>query len=98
MLRVVLGHARPDTEWSSEISELEFSSNPSGGGTQALANRSRSHGTGDGFGTNTILTVPRSQLEHEVDIEAGNGIIDENSVHGTENEERLLTKEKVESA
>jgi hypothetical protein len=69
MLRVVLGRARPETEWSGEISGLKFSSNPGGGAeSQAPAGRSRSHGTGGEFGTNTIITVPRSDLEHEVDI------------------------------
>ena len=86
MLRVALGRARPETEWSGKISGLEFNSNPGGGaGAQASADRSRSHGTGDGFGTNTILTVSRSHLEHDADIEASDGNSDEYSVRGTEN-------------
>ena len=86
MLRVALGRARPETEWSGKISGLEFGSNPGGrAGAQASADRSRSHGTVGGFGTNTIHTVPRSHLEHEVDIEAGNGPNDEGSSRGKEN-------------
>jgi hypothetical protein len=68
MLRVALGRARPDTEWSGKISGLEFSSNP-GGRVQVFATgRSRSEGTGDRFGTNTILTALRSTSEHGVDV------------------------------
>ena len=86
MLRVALGRARPETEWSGKISGLEFRSNPGGGaGVQASADRSRSHGNSGGFGTNTILTVPRSHLEYEVDIETPDGISDESSVHAKEN-------------
>jgi hypothetical protein len=72
MLRVALGRARPETEWSTKISGLEFNSNPGGGtGTQASTGRSRSHdaGTRGGFGINTILTVTRSHLEPGVDVE-----------------------------
>jgi hypothetical protein len=78
MLRVALGRARPNTEWSGKISRLEFSSNPGGGlGANATANdRLRSHSTS---GTSTVLTVPRSRAEHEVDIEAGDGASDERS-------------------
>jgi hypothetical protein len=80
MLRVVLGRARPDTEWSGKISGLQFNTYP-GGGTQAsVTGRSRSQGTGDRFGTNTIRTVLRSHFEPEVDVdlEAGdvNGDMD----------------------
>ena len=85
MLRVALGCARPETEWSGKISGLEFRSNPVGrAGVQASP---RSHGTSSGFGTNTILTVPRSHLdlEHEVDIEARDGVSDEDLVRGKEN-------------
>jgi hypothetical protein len=86
MLRVVLGRARPETEWSGKISGLQFTSNHGGGtGAQASADISRSHGTGGGFGTNTILTVPWSHLEHEVDIEARDATKDEDSVGGKEN-------------
>ena len=86
MLRVTLGRARPETEWSGKISGLEFSSNPGGGaGARASADRSRSHGAVRGFGVDTILTVPRSHLEHDVDIETRDGIGDEDSVCGKEN-------------
>jgi hypothetical protein len=87
MLRVALGRARPETEWSGKISGMEFTSNPGGrAGASASADGSRSRGTGGGFGTNTILTVPRSHLEQEVDIEAGDhGASGENSVGGKEN-------------
>jgi hypothetical protein len=78
MLRVALGRARPETEWSGKISGLEFNSNPGrGAGAQTLTDRSRSCGTTGGVGTNTILTVPRSYLEHEDDIEARDGVRDE---------------------
>jgi hypothetical protein len=59
MLRVVLGHARPDTEWSEKISGLRFNSAP---GVQESA---RSSGV-----TSTIMTVPRSHHMEEVDLEA----------------------------
>jgi hypothetical protein len=87
MLRVFLGRARPETEWSGKISGLEFDSDPGGGaGAQAPADsRSRSHGTSSGFVINTIVTVPRSHLEHEVDIEAGDGTSDEGSARGKDN-------------
>ena len=86
MLRVALGRARPETEWSGKISGLEFSSKPGGrAGAQASVDRSRSHCTGGGFGTSTILTVPRSHLEHEVDLEAGDDASDEGSVRGKDN-------------
>jgi hypothetical protein len=69
MLRVALRRAYPDTEWSGKISGLEFNSN-SGGEAQAFATgRFRSQGTGGRFGTNTIFTVPRSNLECEVDVD-----------------------------
>jgi hypothetical protein len=71
MLRVAMGRARPETEWSGKISGLEFTSNPGGrAGALASAEGSRSYSTGGRFGTSTILTVPQSHLEHEVDIEA----------------------------
>jgi hypothetical protein len=83
MLRVALGRARPETEWSGKISGLQFTSNPGGrAGAQASADGLRSHGAGGGFGTNTILTVPRSHFEHEVDIEARD--------HGASSEEDPL--------
>jgi hypothetical protein len=82
------------------MSGLEFSSNHGGGaGAQALADRSGSHGTIGEFGTNTILTVPRSHLEHDVDIKARYSINNEDSMRGKENSEPLLSaKEGVESA
>jgi hypothetical protein len=91
MLRVSLGHARPEAEWSGKISGLEFSSNPGGrAGALASAYGLRSHSTGGRFGTNTILTVLRSHFEHEVDIEARNhGASDEDSLHGKETEKQL---------
>jgi hypothetical protein len=61
MLRVVLGRARPDTEWSGRMSGLQFNSAP---GIQGSSVRSRGV-------TSTIRTVPRSYGE-EVDME-GNG-------------------------
>jgi hypothetical protein len=71
MLRVALNRARPETEWSGKISGVQFTSKPGGrAGAPASTDGSRSHGTAGGFGTNTILTVPRSHLEHEADIEA----------------------------
>jgi hypothetical protein len=42
MLRVVLGRARPDTEWSRKISALRFNST-SGGMTSTMLTVSRSH-------------------------------------------------------
>jgi hypothetical protein len=82
MLCVALGRARPETEWSGKISGLQFTSNPGGrAGASASAIGSRSHDTGGGFGTNTILTVPHSHLEHEVDIEVrDHGASDEDSL------------------
>jgi hypothetical protein len=55
MLRVVLGRARQDTEWSGKISGLQFNSAP---GAQESA---RSRGI-----TSTILTIPRSHHGEEV--------------------------------
>ena len=55
MLRVVLGRARPDTEWSGKISGLQFNSAP---GIQESA---ISEGA-----TSTILTVPRTHHREEV--------------------------------
>jgi hypothetical protein len=93
MLRVLQGRARPDTEWSGKISELEFSSNPGyrAGAQTATGGRSRSHGgtgtgTTGGLGINTILTAPRSHLEHEIDLEARYGVVsDVDGVPGKEN-------------
>jgi hypothetical protein len=60
MLRVVLGRARPDTEWSRKISGLQFNFSP---GIQQESARSRD-------ATGTIVTVPRSHNGEEVDLEA----------------------------
>jgi hypothetical protein len=49
MLRVVLGRARPDTEWSRKISGLQFNCSS---GVEEIAI--------SGDATSTILTVPRS--------------------------------------
>jgi hypothetical protein len=88
MLRVALGRARPETEWSGKMSALEFSSNPGGGaGAQASADRSKSYGTRGGCGTNTILAAPQSHLE--VDIEARYGINGEDSAGETDNQDGL---------
>jgi hypothetical protein len=91
MLCVALNCAQPETEWSGKISRLEFTSNPGGRAeAQASADGSRSHSTAGRFGTNTILTVLRSHLEHEVDIEARNhGASDEDSLRGKTNQEQL---------
>jgi hypothetical protein len=59
MLRVVLRRARPDTEWSKKISSLQFNSAP------GVQQSTRSRGV-----TSTILTVPRSHLGEEMDLEA----------------------------
>jgi hypothetical protein len=59
MLHVVLGWARPDTEWSGKISGLHFNSAP------GVPESVRSRGV-----TSTILTVPRSHHREEIDLEA----------------------------
>jgi hypothetical protein len=60
MLRVVLGRARPDTEWSGKISGLHFNSAP--GVPESVRSRDI---------TSTILTVPRSHHRpEEIDLEA----------------------------
>jgi hypothetical protein len=59
MLRVVLGRARPDAEWSGKISGLQFRSAP---GVRESA-RSRD-------ATSTIVMIPRSHHEEAVDLEA----------------------------
>jgi hypothetical protein len=58
MLRVVLGRARPDTEWSGKHSDLQFNSTP---GAQESASS-----TGV---TSTILTVPGNHRWEEADLE-----------------------------
>jgi hypothetical protein len=87
MLRIARGRARPETGWSGKISGLEFTSNPGGRvGASASADGSRSRGTGGGFGTNTILTVLRSDLEHEVDVKVrDHGASDEDLLRGKTN-------------
>jgi hypothetical protein len=69
MVRVALGCARTHTEGSGKHSGWEFSSNPRGRAQASATGRSRSQVTGGSFGTNTILTVPRSNFEREVDID-----------------------------
>jgi hypothetical protein len=61
MLRVVLGRARPDTEWSGKISGLQFNSAPGVQESRRLGSRGV---------TSTILTVPRSHRGEEADLEA----------------------------
>jgi hypothetical protein len=91
MLRVILGRARPETEWSSQISGLEFNCNP-GGGAGAQADRSRSSA---GLGTNSILAATRSHLVHEVDIEAGDGFSsDDSTMPGKDNQDGALSGKK----
>jgi hypothetical protein len=58
MLRVVLGRTRPDIELSEKFSGLQFNSAP---GAQE-SRRSRGE-------TSTVLTVTRSHLREEVDLE-----------------------------
>jgi hypothetical protein len=58
MLRVVLGRARPDTEWSRKISGLRFTSAP--GVQEGISSRGV---------TSTILTVPRTHHGEEWDLE-----------------------------
>jgi hypothetical protein len=73
MIRVILGRAQPNSEWSGKISGIEFSSNPGGRvGEQASTDRVRSHGirAAGGFGTDTVLTVSGSHLRQEIDPEA----------------------------
>ena len=59
MLRVVLGRARPDTEWSGKISGLQFNTAP--GVQESVSSRDA---------TSTILTVPRSHPGGAIDLEA----------------------------
>jgi hypothetical protein len=72
MLRVILGRARPETEWSGKVSGLEFSSNPGDGSrSRGWIGRSRSDDPGVEFGANTILIVPTSRSEHEMEAMDG---------------------------
>jgi hypothetical protein len=57
------------------MSGLQFNSNASGGVQTSLTGRSRSQSAGHGFGTNTILTVYRSNLAHEVEVNLETGDI-----------------------
>jgi hypothetical protein len=52
MLRVLLGRARPDKEWSKSISNLQFNSTPEV--QEGRSSRDQTH---------TILTIPRSHHE-----------------------------------
>jgi hypothetical protein len=69
MLRVSLDHARPDAESSGKISGLEFAPNPGGKAQASATGRLRSPRTGSRFGTDTIFTLPGSNLDHEVGID-----------------------------
>jgi hypothetical protein len=59
MLRVVLGRARPDTEWSAKLSGLHFSPGPAG----EFGASSSSSGHCRGGITGTIGTMPRIRDE-----------------------------------
>jgi hypothetical protein len=66
MLRVVLGRARPDREWSRTISDLQFNSAP------GVQENTRARGA-----TSTILTVSRSHRgEVEADLETNGEPLD----------------------
>jgi hypothetical protein len=98
MLRVALHRARPDTEWSGQISELEFSSDADGRVAQALVDKSRSRGTGVRSGINASLAVPRSHMEYEIDPEARDGISDSDTLTNKGNfDTASSSKEEVES-
>jgi hypothetical protein len=58
MLRVALGRARPDTEWSGKISGLQFNSAP--GVQESVQSRDVA---------SIVLTVPNSRCREEVDLE-----------------------------
>jgi hypothetical protein len=102
MLRVALGRARPDTEWSCKNSGLDFTSDHSSGtGAQTSIGRSRLHNSCicGGFRTDTtILTVPRSHLEYEIDLEVQGSVSDLNAATQGNLDTTLLSKEQVESA
>jgi hypothetical protein len=68
MLRVVLGRARPDSEWSAKVSGLHFASGPVG----ALAVPSSGNSRGV---TSNIVTIPRirGEIEYYPDIEEVQG-------------------------
>jgi hypothetical protein len=63
MLRVVLGRARPDTEWSGKISGLRFNSAP------GVQESERPRGA-----ASTILTIQSSRRAEEVDLEENAGL------------------------
>jgi hypothetical protein len=79
MLRVALGRARPDSEWSEKASNLQFGSSP------AHRPNGMSHGA-----TGTIGNMSRGdtggEQGYEGDLEAGSGLSD--------SQERLEEKEK----
>jgi hypothetical protein len=60
MLRVVFGRARLDSEWSGEISGIQFNSAPE------VPESARSRG----LTSSMILTVSRNHCGEEVDVEA----------------------------
>jgi hypothetical protein len=65
MLRVALGRARPDSEWSMQGSKLQFGSSPA----------TRSRGRGYDGTTSTIGTVSRDREQGpEGALEAGSGV------------------------
>ena len=88
MLRVVLGRARPDTEWSGKISSLQFTSvgpNQADSDTNP-ASQSRSRGV-----ISSILAVPRSTGKRGGNREEGVGDIeaDPEGAEDTEEKEEL---------
>ena len=79
MLRVVLGRARPEIEWTarSKFSDICFKPPPAVASMQS---------NGTTRVTGTIITIPRSHHELEIDLEAGSDTLDgrEASVESTE--------------
>jgi hypothetical protein len=61
MLRVVLGRARPDTEWSTKISDIEFNSDSQTARASSAASGNDDTIWGSRGAITTILTIPRSQ-------------------------------------
>ena len=74
MLRVVLRRSQPDTEWSAKVSGLQF--NSASGAQESAGSRGA---------TSTMLTVPRSHREGEVNLEV-NGELGTESLPVGENE------------